>query len=79
MSSNPINIHQIKAAFSKYAKEVQKGKSFIIAIRNKPFAELIPIRTKKNKKIVFGVLRNKFSLPDNFNSELEDFQNEYYK
>jgi antitoxin (DNA-binding transcriptional repressor) of toxin-antitoxin stability system len=78
MTSRLLNIHEIKSRFSHYAREVMKGKSFILAIRNRPFAELRPLPGTSRPRIVFGVLRGKFTVPDDFNEPLEDFSASYY-
>ena len=77
MTTKYLNIYELKAAFSYYAQEVLKGKSFIIAMRNKPFAEFRALPAR-GKKITFGVLRNAFELPKNFNSALPDFERAFY-
>jgi antitoxin (DNA-binding transcriptional repressor) of toxin-antitoxin stability system len=78
MTTKFLNIHEIKARFSHYANEVKRGKSFIIAMRNKPFAELKPIDPKTKKKLVSGVLKGQFEVPADFNSPVEDFEAVYY-
>jgi antitoxin (DNA-binding transcriptional repressor) of toxin-antitoxin stability system len=79
MTERYINIHEIKAAFSKYAKQVMKGKSFIIAIRNKPFAELRPHEPYSvERKVIFGVLKKQFKVPDEFNAPIDEFEKEFY-
>ena len=80
MSYKFIDIYQMKAEFSRFVKDVMRGKKFIIAHRNKPFAELRPIEDSKKKRIVFGILskRFKFTLPEDFNDPIEDFEKSYY-
>lgn len=74
-----VNIYDIKARFSYYAKKVMSGDSFIIAMRNKPFAVLKPLEIlSSNTKIKFGVLKGKFSVPNDFNKPLERFEKDYY-
>ncbi len=74
-----LNIHEIKARFSHYAKLVLKGRSFIIAYRNVPFAVLQPLtKNSEVKGLTFGGLKGKFELPDDFDSPLTDFENDYY-
>lgn len=50
MTTKVLNIYEIKSKFSEYAKQVLKGKSFIIAIRNKPFAKIVPLVDEKSQK-----------------------------
>jgi antitoxin (DNA-binding transcriptional repressor) of toxin-antitoxin stability system len=74
-----LNVHEIKTRFSYFAKQVMAGKSFVICIRNKPFAELRPLQVAEASKIRFGVLKKEFELPDDFNAPLSDFEQEYYQ
>ena len=75
-----LNIHEIKAKFSHYAKLVMKGKSFVIAIRNKPFAILSPLPESFNrqKRLVFGAMKQRFEVPDDFNKPLKEFEKDFY-
>ena len=74
-----INIHEIKARFSYYAKQVLKGHSFVIAYRNKPFAVLSPLeKSTSEQQLTFGVLEGAFNVPDDFNEPLIDFEKDYY-
>ncbi len=44
-----VNLHEAKANLSRYAKQVKAGETVIICDRNKPFAELRPLKaTRKN-------------------------------
>ena len=73
-----LNINEIKDRFSYYAKQVMKGKKFTICFRNKPFAELIPLPDVNFSVIKFGVLKDQFTVPEDFNAELKDFEKDYY-
>ena len=55
MTTKVLNIYEIKSKFSEYAKQVLKGKSFIIAIRNKPFAKIVPLNEVQNEHNVEGL------------------------
>jgi len=81
MTTKAINIYNFKAEFSKYAKEVLRGGSLTISIRNKPFAEFRPISVNKVGQFKYGVLEESFQsfdLPDDFNDSLSDFESDYY-
>ena len=81
MTSRAINIYNFKAEFSKYAKEVLRGASLVISIRNKPFAEFRPISSTKVSPFKYGVLNDSFKgfeLPDDFNDSLSDFESDFY-
>lgn len=81
MTTKAINIYNFKAEFSKYAKEVLRGASLIISIRNKPFAEFRPITSTKVGQFKYGVLKDSlkgYELPDDFNDSLIDFEADFY-
>ena len=81
MTTKIINIYDFKAEFSKYAKEVLKGASLIVSMRNKPFAEFRPLNNDNPKPLKFGVLKNElsgFTIPADFNEPLLDFEADYY-
>lgn len=73
-----LNIHEIKACFSRYAAQVMKGRSFIIAHRNKPFAELTPLKQPLRLPLRFAVLKGQFDVPDGFNQPLPEFEKDFY-
>lgn len=80
MNMSYININEIKARFSEYAKKVMQGKSFTIAIRNVPFAVLCPLpEARFKKKLRFGLMQDKFTIPEDFNAPLTDIEVEYYR
>lgn len=78
MSNKTINIHEIKAKFSHYAAEVMKGATFIVSMRNKPFAEFRPLSEQRVGPLRFGILKNAFHVPKNFNAPLSDFESDFY-
>lgn len=55
-----------------------KGKTFIIAIRNKPFAELRPLDSQPPAPLRFGVMKGKFTVPDDFDAPLVEFEKDFY-
>lgn len=74
-----INVYEIKSRFSYYARQVLKGKSFIIAYRNRPFAKFAPLDSPTvTDAIKFGVLKGKFKVPEDFNAPLDELENEFY-
>lgn len=78
MTTQFLNIYEIKARFSSYARQVMKGKSFIIAFRNQPFAEFRPIQKAKPSQLTFGVLKDQFKVPDDFNASVPEFERDFY-
>ncbi|PJZ65361.1 prevent-host-death protein [Leptospira wolffii] len=74
-----VNLGEAKAHLGKYLKAASAGERIILAERNRPIAELkiLPeaVRSKKPKP---GILRNQFTVPDDFNSSLAEFEADYY-
>lgn len=69
MTMNPvmININEAKAHFSEYARRVKRGERIILCDRNKPFAELRPLRLTAEGRRPFGLARGLIEVPENFN------------
>ena len=44
-----INIHEAKTHLSRYAKRVKAGETLLLCDRNKPFAEIRPIKKAKKE------------------------------
>jgi antitoxin (DNA-binding transcriptional repressor) of toxin-antitoxin stability system len=78
MSDKYLNVHELKAEFSKHLKYVQGGHSIVIAMRNRPVAELRPLPQTPKKRLVFGVLKGDFGVPRNFDEPLKEFEDAFY-
>lgn len=81
MDAKLLNIYEIRTRFSFYARQVMRGKSFIVGNRSKPFAEFRPLSSAENKpnmELKFGVLKGKVTIPADFDDPLADFENDYY-
>ena len=64
-----VNIHDAKTNLSKYLERVHKNhETFIICRNGVPVGQLTEY-TPKNKKI-FGVLKSKIKISDDFDDEL---------
>lgn len=84
MNDITVNISKAKTNFSKYAKLVKKGNRIILADRNIPFAQIIPLSSAsediaaKRKKMI-GSLKGKVSLIGDINQPLtEEELNNWY-
>jgi len=74
MKTTTININEAKTHLSKYARRVKKGERFILCDRNKPFAEIRPLRLTDEGRRPFGLAAGRIHLPEDFNepdSEIE--------
>ncbi len=74
-----VNLGEAKAHLGKYLKAARGGERIILSERNRPIAELKLLpeapRLKKPKP---GILRGKFTVPEDFNSPLTEFETDYY-
>ena len=62
-----ININEAKTHLSRYAKRVKSGETIILCDRNKPFAEIRPLKNKSaSKKRLLGQLKGYTNLSDSF-------------
>jgi len=67
-----VNLHEAKANLSRYARHVKAGETVIICDRNKPFAELRPLKSTKAGKAQtrrMGQDSGKMSLPADWDSD----------
>ena len=75
MNTVTINISEAKTHLSKYSKLVKKGNTIILADRNIPFAQIIPLtqipseKTEKIKRLM-GSLKRKVSIIGDINEPL---------
>ena len=67
MNMTMININEAKTHLSDYARRVKKGETIILCDRNKPFAEIRPLRVPPQGRRPFGLAKGMLRLPDNFN------------
>jgi prevent-host-death family protein len=70
-----LNINEVKTHLSATLARVEKGETVIICKRNKPIAEIKPIKKPLSQKRPFGLARKKypdFKLPDTINDPLPD-------
>jgi prevent-host-death family protein len=69
----PVDICRAKAEFSKLVRLAESGQDVIIARNGEPVARLTRLEPKK-KPIVFGLLKGKIHITDDFDDPLsEDF------
>ena len=66
-----VNIHAAKTQLSRLVEDAGAGEEIIIAKAGKPDARLCPLAAPPRKR-VFGRLRGKIHVPDNFDDPLPD-------
>ena len=69
-ASVTVNIFQAKTQLSKFVAMAEQGKEVIIARAGKPVARLTQLKPKK--QIVFGLLKGKIHVADDFDAPLPD-------
>ena len=67
-----LNLHEVKAQFSKYIELVEAGETVIICKRNVPVAEIRPIAKKQKKVPELGWAEGIFTVPADFNEMSEE-------
>ena len=68
MKTTLINMHDAKTHLSQIARRVRKGERFVLCARNKPFADIRPLRTDDSGRRPFGLARGTIQVPDDFNT-----------
>jgi prevent-host-death family protein len=71
MSTQTLNVHEVKTQLSKLLEEVATGTEVIIEKAGKPMARLSPIEGSK-PQIRFGVLKDKVKVADDFDAPLPE-------
>ncbi len=66
-----VNIHEAKTNLSRLLEYVSAGGEVTIAKAGKPLARLVPIGSSPCRR-VFGVLRGKISIAEDFDAPLPD-------
>lgn len=75
MNNITINISVAKANLSKYANLVKKGKTIILADRNIPFAQIVPLAKTpdalvEKRKSMMGALKGEVAIIGDINEPL---------
>ena len=75
-----IQVGQFKSEFSSIIEQVQNfGEKFVIEYgkKHKKVAMLMPYKEEKKQR-VFGQLKGKINIPDNFDDENEEINDMFY-
>ena len=67
-----VNVVEAKAGLSKLLARVKRGETVIICNRNRPVAELRPVRASRTRPRPLGLARGSFVVPDSFFEPLPD-------
>ena len=72
-----VNIHEAKTNLSRLIKEVQAGRSVMIANAGKPVAVLGPVGSKPKRE--FGTLKGIYSVPEDIDTAfVNDIEDMFY-
>ena len=69
---NRVNIHDAKTNLSRYLTELKPGEALVLCNRNRPVAEIRPLRKKTVRKPRMGAAQGEFVVPDSFFDPLPD-------
>ena len=61
-----VNIHEMKARFSKYLDAALAGQRVVVCRRNVPLAELRALPEERTEERPLGLQRGKVPVPDSF-------------
>lgn len=67
-----VNVVEAKAGLSRLLARVKRGETVIICNRNRPVAELRPVRAPRSRPRPLGLARGSFVVPDTFFEPLPD-------
>ena len=67
-----VNIHQAKTHLSRYVDRAVAGETVVLCRRNKPIAEIRPLRQPTAEPRPFGLAKGAFSVPPSFFEPLPD-------
>jgi prevent-host-death family protein len=67
-----VNIADAKARLSEYLKLVERGETVVLARRNRPIAEIKPIRQRIDRPRPSGLCAGEFEVPESFDEPLPE-------
>jgi prevent-host-death family protein len=67
-----VNIYEAKTRLSELVDQASRGETFIIAKAGTPLAKLVPLSSGPKRKLVFGLMKGKISIADDFDAPLPD-------
>jgi len=74
-----VQVGELKRDFSNILKQVGSGEEFVVEYgkNHEKVAKIIPYKEKLEKR-VFGQLKGKIDIPDDFNNESDEINNLFY-
>lgn len=72
MTMIEVNIANAKAHLSEYIQRVENGETIVLTRRNRPVAELRPLRAGTQTTRPVGLCKGEFRVPDDFDAPLPE-------
>lgn len=72
-----VNVHEAKTHLSRLLAEVEAGEEIVISRGGKPVARLLAFEPRPAKREL-GFDRGRFTIPDDFNEPMADFEADFY-
>ena len=69
-----VNMHEAKTHLSRLVEEAAAGQEIIIARNGRPVARLVALSTEPQTPRVFGQMKGKIQIADDFDAPLDDFK-----
>ena len=67
-----VNIYEAKTRLSELVDQASRGETVIIAKAGTPLARLMPLGNGPKRKLVFGLMKGKIEIADDFDAPLPD-------
>ena len=67
-----VNIYEAKTRLSELVDQASRGDTVIIAKAGTPLAKLVPLASGTKRKLVFGLMKGKIRIADDFDAPLPD-------
>ena len=67
-----VNIYEAKTRLSDLVDQASRGETVIIAKAGTPLAKLVPLASGSKRKLVFGLMKGKIRIADDFDAPLPD-------
>ena len=72
MLATQVNICEAKIRLSELVKQASQGVTVVIAKNCTPLANLVALDAAPKRKIIFGLMKGEFEIPDDFDAPLPD-------
>ena len=67
-----LNVHEAKTHLSRYLVRIEQGETIVLCRRDKPIAEIRPLRAERREPRPIGGCEGQFSIPPEFFDPLPD-------